>query len=216
MRYLLLLLPFLALAQPAARPAPAPFNPALDAPHTIGQPGHLDPVAYSKSPYGRVLPETPETRREPGIWAGKESVTVIDPQALTLLGVVLPIFANEDGVGDAGPTMLCAKHWNMALATDVAKWVHEIKDQAVRGCLAALMHEECAKVPELMNDFLKSHGIVDMNARKMLPEVLRRAEAFTDMMCREARSTGFYADRFRKLVPIYHGLVAREARERMP
>lgn len=52
-------------------PRPPPFNPAQDAPHTVGQPGHLaPPVRPQPNPVpGRVLPQTPETRREPGIWA---------------------------------------------------------------------------------------------------------------------------------------------------
>jgi hypothetical protein len=53
-------------------PRPPAFNPTTDAPHTVGQPGYLAPhVEPEPGPkHGRVLPQTPDTRREPGIWAG--------------------------------------------------------------------------------------------------------------------------------------------------
>jgi hypothetical protein len=48
------------------RPPPAPAaRPGVGAP-MYGQPG---PQMHPRSPHGRVLPETPETRKGPGIWA---------------------------------------------------------------------------------------------------------------------------------------------------
>jgi hypothetical protein len=46
-------------------PAPVapPFNPATDAPHTVGQPGHLRPQTLPRSPHTRELPP-------PGDWPG--------------------------------------------------------------------------------------------------------------------------------------------------
>lgn len=53
-------------------PRPPAFDPVTDSPVTIGQPGYVGPVEnLPRSPYGRVLPETPETRRGPGLWAVK-------------------------------------------------------------------------------------------------------------------------------------------------
>lgn len=57
------------------RPPPrAPtFEPNHDAPHTTGQPGHLRPmpqVEPGPRPK-RLLPQTPETARQPGIWASE-------------------------------------------------------------------------------------------------------------------------------------------------
>jgi hypothetical protein len=55
--------------QGAYRPAPPMFVPSQDAPHTVGQPGHLRPQKdYPKSPHKRPLPPT----REPGIWASED------------------------------------------------------------------------------------------------------------------------------------------------
>lgn len=52
---------------PAVRPAAPAFRPELDAPHTRGQPGAIDPdrKTLPRGPDKRVLP--PESR--PGIWA---------------------------------------------------------------------------------------------------------------------------------------------------
>jgi hypothetical protein len=62
-------------ANQSALPVPRPpFSPTLDAPITVGQPGHVGPMVLPpKSPHKRVLPETPETRKGPGIWAGDDA-----------------------------------------------------------------------------------------------------------------------------------------------
>lgn len=68
--------------QGAFRPAPPVFVPSQDAPHTVGQPGYVTPPASQpeRSPHTRVLPETPETRREPGLWAGDEPKATVDDE----------------------------------------------------------------------------------------------------------------------------------------
>lgn len=71
-------------------PRPPAFTPAQDAPHTVGQPGTLAPPRqYPRAPPGqRVLPETPETRRGPGLWGSTPPVASDDPDpSLTLMGV---------------------------------------------------------------------------------------------------------------------------------
>lgn len=51
-------------------PRPPAFNPGQDAPYVIGQPGYVGaPESLPRSPYTRVLPQTPKTRREAGVWA---------------------------------------------------------------------------------------------------------------------------------------------------
>ena len=55
--------------QGAYRPAPPTFRPAHDAPHTVGQPGHVRPLTeYPRSPHKRPLPPT----AEPTIYGGDE------------------------------------------------------------------------------------------------------------------------------------------------
>jgi hypothetical protein len=76
-------------------PAPVapPFNPATDAPHTVGQPGHLRPQALPRSPHKRVLP--PSTG--PGIWSAEVPRATADDSEPALLGFVLPV---PDGATD--------------------------------------------------------------------------------------------------------------------
>ncbi len=58
--------------QGAGVPVEAPeFDPAFDAPITTGQPGFAT-SRPERSTHTRVLPETPQSRREAGIWAGDE------------------------------------------------------------------------------------------------------------------------------------------------
>lgn len=58
--------------QGAAQPPPPPsMRPGVGAP-TVGQPGWNPGVRTIPGPqHGRILPETPETRKEPGIWAAE-------------------------------------------------------------------------------------------------------------------------------------------------
>lgn len=66
----------ISLAQPTAPPPrPPPFNPAMDAPHTMGQSGHLAPEPLPRSPHKQVLPP----QAGPGIWAGDEPKAIEKP-----------------------------------------------------------------------------------------------------------------------------------------
>lgn len=49
------------------------FQPSQDAPHATGQPGHVPGTRVAPQPGprpSRILPQTPATKRVPGIWAG--------------------------------------------------------------------------------------------------------------------------------------------------
>lgn len=64
-----------SLHRGAARPVRSPvFNPAQDASHTVGQPGHVRPGDVPRSPHARVLPQTPESRKEAGVWSASSPV----------------------------------------------------------------------------------------------------------------------------------------------
>jgi hypothetical protein len=74
-------------------PARAPtFNPVEDAPHTVGQPGYVGrPESLPRSPNKRILPQTPETRQEPGLWAGDEPMASLSNQREPkILGLIAP------------------------------------------------------------------------------------------------------------------------------
>lgn len=59
--------------QGAYRPAPPRFVPSQDAPHTVGQPGHVrQPGVYVEpGPRPSPVPHTPQTVREDTIWASR-------------------------------------------------------------------------------------------------------------------------------------------------
>lgn len=77
----------------AARPQPK-VGPTYDP--------HVDPAPPQPQPVPRRhLPQTPETRKEPGIWAGDEPKD--KPQLLPVVGIVLPVpdVEDEDDLGFA-------------------------------------------------------------------------------------------------------------------
>ena len=77
------------LPPPEPRTAYTPAGAGL--PEYWAQP---EPKPLPRSPYKRVLPETPETRRAPGIWASDVGGEPKAPP--TLLGVPLPIGVDEN------------------------------------------------------------------------------------------------------------------------
>lgn len=75
-------------------PRPSTFNPIMDAPHTIGQPGHVERQReYPKSPYARVLPQTPESKKEDGLWAARSPDSY---NGFELMGTLLPLPDNAN------------------------------------------------------------------------------------------------------------------------
>lgn len=86
-------------------PPPAPARPGVGAP-IRGQPG--EPHAYPRSPYIRTLPQTPETMRQPGIWASdapSEGRPVVLPQ---VYGVDMPMPDGAKEVRDIAHLKMCA------------------------------------------------------------------------------------------------------------
>jgi hypothetical protein len=77
---------------PVAPSAP-PFNPVTRSPVTVGQPGYAGSAEGLPRSHGRVLPETPETRKEPGIWASDKPE---DPPDIFVIEDLLPPSAKND------------------------------------------------------------------------------------------------------------------------
>jgi hypothetical protein len=142
MRVLLLLFLSACAANQAALPVAPPFNPAMDAPITVGQPGHVAPPKPERSPHARTLPQTDETRREDGLWAGDAlKVATVhsgpDDMTVTLMEerMVLP-----EAHKDALPVMrFCAA----ALTTPIARLGVVPQDMKLRHCLAPYLLVEC-------------------------------------------------------------------------
>lgn len=133
---------------------PPAFHPAQDAPHTVGQPGHLQPrTEYPRSPHTRVLPQTPETARRPGLWSATASNTAPkrspgDPiPNMQVLDVQVPHHAEARDGWDTSPTEQCAASNEfvfMAGDGSLAARAYRLSaDQ--RACLVALAQVSCVE-----------------------------------------------------------------------
>lgn len=131
-------------------PPAAPARPGVGAP-IRGQPG--EPHAYPRSPYTRVLPETPETRHGPGLWAADATLPPPPPMRkkgepipkIRVLDIPVPHHENATDALDTGPTEQCAGAVNAVLmggdAALASRALRLTPNQ--RECLAALAHMDC-------------------------------------------------------------------------
>lgn len=118
--------------------APPSFNPAEDAPHTF-EPGRPSPLQPGPRPT-RVLPETPETRKEPGLWAATPPRGSVDESdEPSVLGVRLPFPPGASNDIDKFPVRQCAK-WLSPATLSVTKVVPS-KERIP--CLVAFMLSKC-------------------------------------------------------------------------
>lgn len=154
MRYLVLSLILMACGAPrggeyrqgipVARPAPA-FNPAWDAPHTTGQPGHVGPsTEAAPSPHKRVLPETPETRREAGLWAGDNTQASASPLAPVFVdGILLPYPPDAATLQDVYLIRMCASMMPHAMRGAGIYPVSTHLSPKERECIVAAYFRDC-------------------------------------------------------------------------
>ncbi len=171
----------------SARPMPRPFNPTTDAPHTVGQPGHLRaPQDYPRSPHARVLPPSPE----PGLWAGDGPQASKGTSAKPLLlGIPLPGIPVSEKQTDVGPALGCAALWNDALpGTGLAEKVNSLKLDAKR-CMVAWMFDTCAQIIARLDDNTSEDGVVVLLARKKRTKLLQTADDFVREACDGVPST---------------------------
>jgi hypothetical protein len=161
-----------AAAQPARLPPPPPaFNPAQDAPHTIGQPGHLRPqpkVEPGPQPT-RVLPQTPETMRQPSIYAGD------DPKPGTrtvVLGVPIPLEEEETRLPASERCSFALAAATVAAPVPLVEEVLRYS-QDERACVVLSLFTECLRV-----------ALGDDKANKALRSAWERVGAETDRVCK--------------------------------
>lgn len=139
--------------QSAMPPGAPAFSAMESAPHTLGQPGYVAREEVPRSPYTRVLPETPETRREAGLWSADvpraisdEDRAVVNPY-LASLRIVLP--EDDALMGDfaaSSPSRFCSavvvrhvlRNASLLAKTPLAK-------ESERRCLAAKLLAECLR-----------------------------------------------------------------------
>jgi hypothetical protein len=164
-------------------PRPPAFSPTTDAPHTVGQPGHVRPATRMEpNPRpGRVLPETPETRRGPGIWASGAPSDGAErgPQ---ILDVPLPIGDTLTDPKDYWLTDECAAMMDRAARKVVGKTK---LSTTMRQCLAAQQYYTCA-LGALEAD-LQAINAGNANAWRthVIGETAKTAARFVRHMCQE-------------------------------
>lgn len=168
---------------PVAPRAPA-FNPATDAPITVGQPGHLPGVRVAPQPQpkpARHLPQTPATRKQAGIWASQAP----DPEPLgVLLGLTLPYPPDAATEAEHEPTNLCAA----VMGSEVKKAVGEAELRKLRpsvvACVSARLYAYCVDLL-MENDFAMIRTLVayDREWTKALRAAFGPAVMFADSMC---------------------------------
>jgi hypothetical protein len=126
-------------------PVRAPtFSPAEDAPHTF-EPGRPAPVQPGPIPV-RVLPQTPETRREPGIWAGDDQ----DPPGwneplppIKVLDVDIPMPPEVKTQWDAVLAVWCSHIADTGMRTNHAMRLELMRRPDDVRCLAAISFHYC-------------------------------------------------------------------------
>lgn len=119
---------------PEPRTAYTPAGAGL--PEYLAQP---EPEAPPRSPYTRVLPQTPESRKQPGIWAGDAPAT--PHPAPMLLGVPLPLGVDEQDVvtRTSRACMSLMQDALLKVNPDLSTWADRHKR-----CLGATLYFRCA------------------------------------------------------------------------
>lgn len=180
-------------SQGAYRPAPPAFNPVTDAPITIGQPGYARPgVQVEPGPKPtRLLPETPATRREPGIWASdapSPSASDDGKPVPLVLGVRLPYWLMQDEPDDREHTRWCAARTDALLRKVMTPAeIAALSEQETR-CLAMRMYNLCST--DGWEPRLKQDETLTKNERSVLGVLVRfTAQMVADHCGKDASTT---------------------------
>jgi hypothetical protein len=162
-------------------PRPPAFSPTTDAPHTVGQPGHVRPATRMEpNPRpGRVLPETPETRRGPGIWASGAPSDGAErgPQ---ILDVPLPIGDTLTDPKDYWLTDECAVMMDRAARKVVGKTK---LSTTMRQCLAAQQYLTCTIAALRADGLADAAGDSNPHRMHVIIETGKTAARFVKHMC---------------------------------
>jgi hypothetical protein len=176
-------------------PPPPPLRPVAEPPlfpGTAGQPGHVGPMALPpKSPHKRVLPQTPETRKVPGLWAAAPSASdgTFSP---ALLLEAFPVLIDGSTPVDYGVLNSCAA--NLRLAADATGATEKAAGvtRDVRRCLAARLLWMCVNHDLVRYEEARDKGRKDlhlMEAIDALGRVERRLTVSSRKQCDGVRPT---------------------------
>jgi hypothetical protein len=118
-----------------------PFEATETAPHTTGQPGHVAPEEVPRSPDARRLPQTPQTRREAGVWASGDGHS--RDSRIAVLGVMLPL--GPGGDDELTAPLGCMMRINDAL-DHAGRGDAEALPPNEKACLVAMLYRRCTQL----------------------------------------------------------------------
>lgn len=187
---------------PVAPSAPA-FNPITDSPVTTGQPGYVGPVeSLPRSPHGRVLPETPATRKEAGLWAGdrpQASSRAGEPKP-EILDIGLPMPPNAKTNADKNTALYCAGGMDRAARRSGLHMPAMKLDPAVRECLSARLYLNCFGGLALMLEHARQAGeSYDRDEYKALKSFADFAQQHAKKACLGVQQDGEFTDLLNKI-----------------
>jgi hypothetical protein len=162
-------------------PGAPPLRPGHGAP-VVGQPSVTVRTVPQPNPKPqRLLPETPETQRQPGIWASG-SVT---PTLPLLFGVVLPYPEIEEKIDRSNTDMCAFTMMSAAAAKHIPRDVWRPWSVDTRRCLAARLYEHCA-MQSLAYYRILVERLLAMDKRHEAMEVLtvEKAMEFKKQACK--------------------------------
>lgn len=157
-------------------PPPAPARPGVGAP-IRGQPG--EPHAYPRSPYTRALPQTPETMRQPGIWAATPSAPLP-----SVLGVMLPLPRTKAPDKDVEAVSKCAAVVNGSIDMAEKRAAMRHIPDARRECIVAQLYLRCADLTAKATEQRRQSAIAfDGAAHNRVALMLDEATRFARGKC---------------------------------
>lgn len=171
----------------SAFPMPPAFSPVEDAPLTIGHPGYVAPEP-ERSPHKRVLPETPGTRRELGIWA---AAPWTDDGPAILLGTPLPFPDGASSEPDRAVTRMCAFTLENRDARPVPSISRGAWSVEARACIAARAYLHCAR--RMVEDYERGKTAVVLVSKEFERRVMKTADTaqeFEKTSCRNVSLPG--------------------------
>jgi len=176
----------------SAFPSAPAFNPVTDSPITTGQPGYVgSPERLPRGTDRRRLPETPNTRKEPGLWAsgGPDVVDMTEPR---LLGVLLPL-PDESDTDDRATALRCAAGMSTMVTVASGRSVDAAISRAAglsaveRSCIAASLYLACLQTMRDHYDAeLQKGDLYNPETLAGLKRLTETAKRFRDTSCHHA------------------------------
>jgi hypothetical protein len=162
------------------RPATPALRPGHGAP-VVGQPGVTVKALPQPAP-GRLLPQTPETQRRPGIWASDIPKDL--PAIPKIDGTIIPFPDGASTDEDKFLTRECS------MMVDGSKGVWDPLDlrndwtPAQRKCMAATLFHACIHRIDEINTMRRTNGELFRDVERWLPPAKASAAAFMRSSCR--------------------------------